>query len=217
MITKEKEEVKKYTKAKNNKKEITIETMNNKYARRWRILLYAIILIFIILALIVTYILNVFDMAIYNPYETKVIDISSKDKSWYKNENINLFQNLNKNGEKIIWPGKSGTYSFIISNDSSQDIHYKISMQDKNDKNINIKYRLKMNNTYIIGDENNWVSIDKMKLDNIYGLKDSKTIYALEWKWEDSDNDTQIAKEGLATYTVYIDIYSKLEGESLWK
>ena len=44
MITKEKEEVKKYTKAKNNKKEITIETMNNKYARRWRILLYAIIL-----------------------------------------------------------------------------------------------------------------------------------------------------------------------------
>ena len=90
-------------------------------------------------------------------------------------------------------------------------------MEDKNDKNINIKYRLKMNNTYIIGDENNWVSIEKMKLDNIYGLKDSKTIYALEWKWEDSDNDTQIAKEGLATYTVYIDIYSKLEGESLWK
>ncbi len=217
MITKEKEKVKKYAKARNNKKEITIETMNNKHARRWRILLYAIILIFIILALIVTYILNVFDMAIYNPYETKVIDISSKDKSWYKNENINLFQNLNKNGEKIIWPGEFETYSFIISNNSSQDIHYKFSMQDKNDKNINIKYRLKMNNTYIIGDENNWVSIDKMKLDNIYGLKDSKTIYALEWKWEDSDNDTQIAKEGLATYTVYIDIYSKLEGESLWK
>lgn len=156
-------------------------------------------------------------MAIYNPYETKIIDISSKDKSWYKNENINLFQNLNKNGEKIIWPGESGTYSFIISNNSSQDIHYKFSMQDKNDKNINIKYRLKMNNTYIIGDENNWVSIDKMKLDNIHELKDSKTIYALEWKWEDSDNDTQIAKEGLATYTVYIDIYSKLEGENLWK
>lgn len=217
MITKEKEQVKKYTKAKNNKKEITIETMNNKYARRWRILLYAIILIFIILALIVTYILNLFDMAIYNPYETKVIDISTKDKSWYKNENINLFQNLNVAGEKIIWPGQSGTYNFIISNNSSQDIYYKFSMQDKNDKNINIKYKLKMNNTYIIGDENNWASIDKMKLDNIYELKDSKTIYELEWKWEDSDNDTQIAKEGLATYTVYIDIYSKLEGESLWK
>ena len=36
MITKEKEKekVKKYAKARNNKKEITIETMNNKYARR---------------------------------------------------------------------------------------------------------------------------------------------------------------------------------------
>ena len=49
MITKEKEKVKKYAKARNNKKEITIETMNNKYARRWRILLYTIILIFIII------------------------------------------------------------------------------------------------------------------------------------------------------------------------
>lgn len=217
MITKEKEQSKKYTKANSNRKEITIETMNNKYAIRWRILLYAIILIFVILALIVTYILNVFDMAIYNPYETKIIEISSKDKNWYKNENINLFQNLNKNGEKIIWPGESGKYSFIITNNSSQDVYYKFNMQDKNDKNINIKYRLKMNNIYIVGDEENWASIDKMKLDNIYGLKDSKTIYTLEWKWEDSDNDTQIAKEGLATYTVYIDIYSKLEGESLWK
>lgn len=217
MVTKEKKQSKKYTKVNSNKKEITIEEMNSKYAVRWRILLYGIILIFVILALIVTYILNVFNMAIYNPYETKVIDISSKDKNWYKNENINLFQNLNKNGEKIIWPGKSGEYSFIIANNSSQDVCYKFNMQDKNDKNINIKYRLKMNNMYIVGDEENWASIDKMKLDNIYGLKDSKTIYTLEWKWEDSDNDTQIAKEGLATYTVYIDIYSKLEGESLWK
>lgn len=217
MITKEKEESKKYIKAKNAKKEITLETMNNKYARRWRILLYAIILIFIILALIVSYILNVFNMAIYNPYETKVIDVSSEDKNWYKNENINLFQNLNKNGEKIIFPGESGTYNFMVSNNSSQDIYYKFSMEDKNYQNINIKYRLKMNNIYIIGNENNWVSIDNMRLNNIYGLKDSKTIYTLEWKWENSDNDTQLTKEGLATYTVYVNIYSKLEGESLWK
>ena len=111
MITQEKEKVKKYAKARNNKKEITIETMNNKYARRWRILLYAIILIFIILALIVTYILNVFDMAIYNPYETKVIEISSKDKNWYKNENINFsFCNVADDGV-CVWTKSAEKYN----------------------------------------------------------------------------------------------------------
>lgn len=217
MITKEKENFKKYTRKKFHTKKLTIDEINDKYAKRWKIVIWLIILIFIILSLLVVYILNIFDMAIYNPYETKIINIYSEDKNWYKNENINLFQNINKNGEKIIWPGASGSYSFIINNKSSQDIYYKFNMQDKNEDNINIKYRLKMNNTYILGDETTWLSIENMNIDNIYELKDSKTIYTLEWKWEYSNNDTQIAKEGLATYTVYIDIYSKLEGENLWK
>lgn len=196
---------------------IDMNAINEKYTKRWKILIWSIIVIFIILTVIVAYILNVFNMAIYNPYETKIINVTSEDKDWYKNENINLFEYLNDRGEKIIWPGQSGKYTFIIQNSTSQPIYYKFNMQDKNEENINMKYRLKMNNVYVIGSEKNWVSIDEMKLDNIYVLKDSAELYTLEWKWEETDNDTKIAKEGLATYTVYIDIYSKLEGENLWK
>ena len=90
-------------------------------------------------------------------------------------------------------------------------------MTDKNTEDINMKYRLKMNNVYVIGTENSYVTIDEMKLDNIYVLKNSQELYTLEWKWEDSNNDSEIAKDGLATYTIYLDIYSKLEGDSLWK
>lgn len=196
---------------------IDMNAINEKYTKRWKILIWSIIVIFIILTVIVAYILNVFNMAIYNPYETKIINVTSEDKDWYKNENINLFEYLNDRGEKIIWPGQSGKYTFIIQNSTSQPIYYKFNMQDKNEENINMKYILKMNNVYVIGSEKNWVSIDEMKLDNIYVLKDSAELYTLEWKWEETDNDTKIAKEGLATYTVYIDIYSKLEGENLWK
>lgn len=196
---------------------IDMNAINEKYTKRWKILIWSIIVIFIILTIIVAYILSVFNMAIYNPYETKIINVTSEEKDWYKNENINLFEYLNSRGEKIIWPGQSGKYTFIIQNSTSQPIYYKFTMQDKNEDNINIKYRLKMNNIYVIGSEEDWVSIDKMKLDNIYVLKDSSELYTLEWKWEEADNDDKITKEGLATYTVYIDIHSKLEGEDLWK
>lgn len=196
---------------------IDIDALNKKYTRRWKILIWSVIIIFIVLTLIVAYILNVFNMAIYNPYETKVISVTSEGKDWYKNENINLFEYLNKHGEKIIWPGQSGSYTFIIQNTTSQPVYYKFSMTDKNTEDINMKYRLKMNNVYVIGTENSYVTIDEMKLDNIYVLKNSQELYTLEWKWEDSNNDSEIAKDGLATYTIYLDIYSKLEGDNLWK
>ena len=65
-----------------------------------------------------------------------------------------------------------------------------------------------MNNTYIKGNENTWVSINDMNIEDIFATKDSKTLYTLEWKWDTSDRDLEIAKEGLATYTVYIRLRS---------
>ena len=71
---------------------IDMDALNKKYTKRWKILIWSIIIIFIVLTLIVAYILSVFNMAIYNPYETKVISVTSEGKDWYKNENINLFE-----------------------------------------------------------------------------------------------------------------------------
>lgn len=213
MITKEKEELNNTSteeiKSKDNEQiKLDIEDIKNKYNKYWKLLIWFMITTVIVLSLIVAYILNAFNMVIYNPFETRIITVTSEDKDWYKNENINLFQSVNKNGEKIIWPGQSGKYSFIVKNDTTQPAYYKFYMEDTNEYNINIKYRLKMNNTYIKGDENTWVSINDMNIEDIFATKDSKTLYTLEWKWDTSDRDLEIAKEGLATYTVYIRLRS---------
>ena len=80
-----------------------------------------------------------------------------------------------------------------------------------------MKYRLKLNNVYIVGDENNYEDLNKLSLEDIKILEKSKCLYTLEWKWEDSENDIEIAKNGLATYRLYIEIFSKSIGYTLLK
>ena len=208
MITKEKElETKQETNIEAT--EIFISEINEIYSRRWKLLLLSTFFIFVILTLIVIYILKINNMSIYNPYETKIINITSELKDWYANENINLFKRVNGNGEKVIFPGDSGDYEFILRNTNSVPVFYSMKISEDNKDNINMKYRLKLNNVYIIGDENTYESIDKINLEEIKILENAKSLYTLEWKWETAENDADIVKEGLATYRIYIDIYSK--------
>lgn len=216
MFTKEKQPDTKQYNNLNSKVDISIEELNEKYSKRWKILAFSIIFLFVILTLMVIYIFKIHNMSIYNPYETKIINISSESKNWYENDNINLFKYLNKSGEKVIWPGQSGEYEFIVKNTNKIPLYYSIKLSEENKSKINMKYRLKLNNIYIVGDTNTYESIEKINFENIKILENAKSTYTLEWKWEDSDNDAEIVKNGLATYRIYIDINSKTVGETIF-
>ena len=69
-----------------------------------------------------------------------------------------------------------------------------------------MKYKLKLGNVYIAGDENNWVSYDELKRTNINLSKSNKHTYYLEWKWVSSDNDTNVGKTINAGYNLSIEI-----------
>ena len=212
MITKEK---KPKTEQQTNveAKKININESNEVYSRRWKYLILSIITIFVILTLIVIYILKINNMSIYNPYETKIISITSELKDWYSNENINLFKRVNGNGEKVIFPGDTGDYEFVLKNTNNVPVLYSLKISENNKDNINVKYRLKLNNVYVIGDEHTYESVEKLDLNDIKILENAKSLYTLEWKWEEADNDAELIKNGLATYRIYIDIYSKSTGE----
>ena len=192
---------------------VDIQTLNEKYAKRWNFIIFSLIFMFVVLSLLVAHIIGAH--GVENPYETKIIQVSSEAKEWHQNDNINLFKTRNRKGEKVVWPGHSGSYDFVVQNNNNDPITYELSLDEANRDNINMKYRLKLNNVYVVGDEKTYESIDKVKLDNITILGKGKSLFTLEWTWEKADNDAKIVREGLATYRIYIDVYSKVIGKSL--
>lgn len=58
---------------------------------------------------------------------------------------------------------------------------------------VNMKYKLKMDNIYIKGNADNYVTLDELNLNDIVVLKDSINIFTLEWYWKDDDElDTYV-------------------------
>jgi hypothetical protein len=73
-----------------------------------------------------------------------------------------------------------------------------------------MKYKLKIDNVYIIGNKDNYVDIADLNVEDIIVLKDSINIYTLEWYWADDDaNDTIVgSQETDQYYTLNLDIDS---------
>ena len=102
---------------------------------------------------------------------------------------------------------ENGTYKFYIRNKSNQDMTYNITFTDEVKKFVNMKYKLKMDNIYIKGNEEEYVTINNLNVSNISVLKDSANIFTLEWYWEDNDElDTQIGISDERYYTINLDI-----------
>ena len=61
---------------------------------------------------------------------------------------------------------------------------------------VNMKYKLKVDNIYIKGSTENYITLDQMNLNDIVVLKNSTNIYTLEWYWDDDDKlDTHIGNQ----------------------
>ena len=105
--------------------------------------------------------------------------------------------------KEIIAPESSNTYQFVVKNGTEYNLKYNISFNESNQYNINMKYKLKKNDTYII---DHYVSASELNVSEM--LLDSKKndTYYLEWKWISSDNDTAIGKTRDAKYSLKIDI-----------
>lgn len=134
------------------------------------------------------------------------LEITDKDITWSSTNNLRIFSNPVYNMNQKIAPESTNVYQFVINNNTKYDILYNINFVESNTYNINMKYKLKLGNVYIAGDENNWVSYDELKRTNINLSKSNKHTYYLEWKWVSSDNDTNVGKTINAGYNLSIEI-----------
>ena len=90
-----------------------------------------------------------------DPEPTEVI---VKDtKTWQSQNQLRIFSNPAYQMEPKIAPESSNTYEFIVRNNTSYDVAYKIDFIEENNNNINMKYRLKRGNTYVVGNDSTWV------------------------------------------------------------
>ena len=150
-------------------------------------------------------------------WEVDNIELTAENLQITNNTKLNIFSELN--GDNKIAPMSKGTYRFSVKNNSNYDMIYDIKFEDDMTNYINMKYRIKIDNIYIKGNDNKYVSLDELNLENIIVPKHSINVYTLEWCWEnDDENDTKIGtmKEDQYYYfkmEIFSNIYDKQRSE----
>ena len=82
-------------------------------------------------------------------------------------------------------------------------------MYEVSEYKVNLKYRLKRNGEYVIGNESNWVSASELTTAFTKLNKGGSDNYSLDWKWFDEDNtlDTIAGENMTSEYKLNIRFY----------
>lgn len=147
-----------------------------------------------------------------NPGE---IIIDNKDRfkimqgkeEWNSLKNLDIFNNIFLDSSKIA-PGVYGEYNFTVENYKNVKIKYSLNFIEKNMYNINMVYKMKLNGSYIAGNEHTFVKYYELSKENLVINANSNDIFTIEWKWQEDNSDTQIGKKEDANYKLNIKINS---------
>ena len=127
------------------------------------------------------------------------------EKLFSNNAKLNIFTNTSYYVvEDKIAPTSENTYQFVIRNNNEFNIQYDFEAVETNEKNINMKYRLKRNGKYVLGNDNEYISVNELKQYNINLASKSYDVYTLEWKWFESSNDTEIGMDVTSKYSLFL-------------
>ena len=108
----------------------------------------------------------------------------------------------------VIAPGTENTYQFIIRNNNEFAIIYDLEIDERNQYEINMKFRLKQNGDYILGNDKEWVTAEELKQCEVILAHKSYNVYMLDWKWFESKNDTIIGENIESNYKLDINFNS---------
>ena len=145
-------------------------------------------------------VINIIDEDDNTELDIKVLD---NNKTWKDQENINIFNDSTYVVKGKIAPESTGTYQFIVKNSTKYNVKYNVTFSETNNYHINMKYKLKKNNEYIIED---WVTYSELAQSNIRLNTSSSDTYYLEWKWFSSSNDNSIGEDINSKYGLSIEI-----------
>ena len=120
------------------------------------------------------------------------LEVSDKNLIWQSTNRLRIFENPLYDNDEVIAPLSSNSYVFYINNKTKYSINYKLTFNEINEHMINMKYRLKKNDKYLVGSSSNWVSYDMLNIQITNLNSKEKDKYILDWKWFDGNNDSEI-------------------------
>ncbi len=132
-----------------------------------------------------------------------VYDAEHNAATWNGATDLNIFEKSMYQVTDKIAPESSNTYQFIIKNSTNYQIKYNIDFIENNPYHINMKYKLKKNDTYII---DHYVSASELDISNYLLNSNINDTYYLEWKWISSSNDTEIGANPESFYGLKIEV-----------
>ena len=129
------------------------------------------------------------------------------EKLWFTKTSVNIFKSsyendqrvivaASDNGDKLIAPGLSNTYTFYLRNTGNMNLHFNMTMEayiTPGDVKIPIVARIcRHDKTWVAGGPDNFVDILELN-----GVDDATTLapqlytyYTLEWEWPYEGDDT---------------------------
>ena len=126
-------------------------------------------------------------------------------------QKLSIFTNAAFKYTDKIAPGVSNTYNFVVHNSTNAKLRYYIEMHEDTEYPINLKYRLRKNNSYVIGNDKTWVTANELKTAFNKIDANSSDSYSLDWNWMYEDNndiqDTFVGENMNSTYKLKARFY----------
>ena len=135
----------------------------------------------------------------------KELEVFDNYKIWDSKE-LRIFSNPAYEYESVIAPGSMNSYTFVVRNNNSFALEIDISFDIENEKNVNMLYKLRSEGDYYVGTIDEYDSIEDKTINKIKLPAKSQKAFILDWKWVDSDNDTEIGFDIDSTYKLIINI-----------
>jgi len=132
--------------------------------------------------------------------------VKDPDGKWKNQNELHIFANPVYQMKSKIAPGVSNSYHFVVYNSSNRVLDYRMTVVEENPYNINMKYRLKRENTYVVGSSSSWVDISDLNISKDHLQINASDKYTLEWKWVDTSYDTSIGELNYADYKLIASI-----------
>ena len=135
--------------------------------------------------------------------EFEVYDADHTPITWNGASDLKIFSKSAHTMEGKVAPESSNVYQFVVKNDTPYNLKYEIKFIETNNYNINMKYKLKKNDTYLI---DHYVSASELNVNNVLINSGYNDTFYLEWKWISSSNDNNIGSNPEAYYGLKIEI-----------